>query len=113
LVLTVTATDNGTPVATAVREYVISFDPTVTGIVQTAQKEVTIFPNPAKEFIAINYLNENSVITITDLSGRVVKQMKSINTNQIISTSDLNDGVYMVSVQNNQQHVITKLVINK
>jgi hypothetical protein len=100
-------------VATAVREYVISFDPTVTGIVQTAQKEVTIFPNPAKEFIAINYLNENSVITITDLSGRVVKQMKSINTNQIISTSDLNDGVYMVSVQNNQQHVITKLFINK
>ncbi|MFN7294702.1 MAG: T9SS type A sorting domain-containing protein, partial [Bacteroidota bacterium] len=37
----------------------------------------------------------------------------SLNTNQIISTSDLNDGVYMIAVQNNQQHVITKLIINK
>ena len=113
LVLTVTATDNGTPVATTVREYVISFDPTVTGIVQSAQKEIAIFPNPAKEFISINHLNENSLITITDLSGRVVKQTRSLNTNQIISTSDLNDGVYMIAVQNNQQHVITKLIINK
>jgi hypothetical protein len=100
-------------VATTVREYVISFDPTVTGIVQSAQKEIVIFPNPAKEFISINHLNENSLITITDLSGRVVKQTRSLNTNQIISTSDLNDGVYMIAVQNNQQHVITKLIINK
>ena len=78
-----------------------------------AQKEIVIFPNPAKEFISINHLNENSLITITDLSGRVVKQTRSLNTNQIISTSDLNDGVYMIAVQNNQQHVITKLIINK
>lgn len=113
LTLTVTATDNGTPAATTVRQYTLTFEPSVVGLNNKNSKEITIYPNPAKDNFTVNNLTENAIITLSDLSGRVIKQVKAVNSLQVINTSELNEGVYLVQIQSNTQNIITKLMVSK
>jgi hypothetical protein len=113
LVLTVTATDNGTPSATTIRQYTLVFEQTVTAIKSNNSKEIIVYPNPAKESFIINNLNENAIITLSDLWGRIVRQTSSINSTLVMNTSDLKDGIYMLSIQSNQQNIYAKIVLSK
>jgi len=113
LTLTVTATDNGTPAATTMRQYTLTFEPAVVGIKYNNNKEITIYPNPAKESFLINNLSEETVVSISDLSGRTIKQMKSLNATLVVNTSDLNEGIYLVHIQSNTQNIFTKVIVNK
>lgn len=113
LVLTVTATDDGAPAATTVRQYTLVFEPSVVGVNNNTNNKISVYPNPAKESISINNLNENSVITLTDVSGRVVKQINTMNKTQIIDTTMLNDGVYLINIQSKSQSLYTKVMISK
>jgi hypothetical protein len=113
LTLTVTATDNGSPSATTVRQYTLTFEPSIVGLNNNNRKEIAVYPNPAKENFTVNNLSENATITMSDLSGRVIKQLKAINSTQIINTNDLKEGVYLVQIQSNTQNIITKLMVSK
>ena len=113
LVLTVTATDNGTPAATTMRQYTLTFEPSVVGIKDNNNKEITIFPNPAKESFTINNLTEETVVSISDLSGRTIKQVKSLNATLLVNTNDLNEGIYLVHIQSSTQNIFTKVIVNK
>ena len=113
LVLTVTATDDGIPQATTVREYTLVFEPAAVGISENNNSEILLYPNPAKDNIILTNLSELAVITLSDLSGRIVKQVKSTGSTQTINTGDLNDGVYLVHIQSNKQNKVTKLVLSK
>jgi hypothetical protein len=113
LTLTVTATDNGTPAATTMRQYTLTFEPSVVGMKYNKNKEITIFPNPAKESFIINNLTEETVVSISDLSGRTIKQVKSLNATLVVNTSDLNEGIYLVHIQSSTQNIFTKVIVNK
>ncbi|HRG59826.1 MAG TPA: T9SS type A sorting domain-containing protein [Bacteroidia bacterium] len=113
LILTVTATDDGTPAATTVRQYTLVLEPSVVGLNNKNNNEISVYPNPAKESISIINLNENSVITITDVSGRVIKQINTMNKTQIIDTTGLNEGVYLINIQSQSQSLYTKVMISK
>ncbi|MEO8150979.1 MAG: SBBP repeat-containing protein [Bacteroidia bacterium] len=63
---------------------------------------VTIYPNPANEYITIGLPGNNKKyqITITDITGKIIYTSSSIpNQKTTISTKDFPQGVYAVSVQ--------------
>jgi hypothetical protein len=70
-----------------------------------------IFPNPADDQAMIRSTGLFQV-TVTDLHGRVVKDEKGSD-ELILETSDLNTGVYFISVQSAEKMLVQKLVISR
>jgi hypothetical protein len=57
-------------------------------------------------------LNGEAQVSIFDMTGRCVKEVTVENMNNAtINVEDLNKGVYFVSVQQDRNHNIQKLVI--
>lgn len=84
--------------------------------------KVSSFPNPAKDEITIQYINENTStsisINIFDQTGRLVYQNNHgptlSNRNNIkINTNSLSNGKYYYSLQNNYGKITKSFVINK
>ena len=76
-----------------------------------------VYPNPAFTSFTIKAAtstNQNRIIDITDLSGKLVKTF-TLSTSGIknISTSDLPNGTYLIRVTNNANYEVTKIVVNK
>lgn len=59
-----------------------------------------LFPNPANESVTVRWGNggEASVVELQDLSGRIIKQLRSSLGSEEIDTSELPNGVYLISV---------------
>lgn len=79
---------------------------------------ISIYPNPAKNEININFSNDNSLIAskilIYSLQGKVAKIIdRNSELVQTINTSDLSSGLYILKIhtENGKQN-IHKLVIN-
>lgn len=75
-------------------------------------KKVKVFPNPATSVVNILGLQNSAkaTIVISDVNGNVVLQhqwairRKALN----IPISDLNPGIYVVSIRSEEQQVYTK-----
>jgi hypothetical protein len=91
----------GTPVGTSIQKI----------------KPMNIYPNPAKEYVTIQFsemINMHSVIKFYNSFGQMIKiaQTDEIK-NKTINTSDLSKGIYYITIENNSQIVSSsKLVIN-
>lgn len=74
----------------------------------------SLYPNPAKEsFILETNTSLMSAIQITDINGRIVKNMNlSGVSNTSVDVSDLKSGMYFVSVQTDTGSGTTKFVKN-
>lgn len=72
-----------------------------------------IYPNPAKSMINIeSSLNGEAQVNIFDMTGRNVKQVSVADmSNVTINVENLNKGVYFISIQQDRNHNIQKLVI--
>jgi len=69
------------------------------------ETEINVYPNPTIESITIEVNNKElirnkEIITITDLTGKIVKTSALNSDNNIISVTDLKAGVYIVKVGN-------------
>jgi hypothetical protein len=78
---------------------------------------VSIYPNPASNFVNIKSNNdENAFITFTDFGGRVVKSVNTQNfdSNSIVQLdiNDLKPGYYVVRIQQNNNVETLKLIVN-
>lgn len=75
----------------------------------------SISPNPASDFIAIDFsnnTNEKSKIIITNILGETVKEENLLNEKKnILSTTHLQEGIYFLSLQQNEQVTETKKII--
>ena len=67
--------------------------------VSNFEKNISIYPNPATDFITVNYEFQkyNTGIAIYDLSGRLIRLTTLSNNNNIIDVSKLK-GVYIVNL---------------
>jgi hypothetical protein len=89
--------------------------PTIDDTIST----INIFPNPANISAPIylkmnNNSGENALITICDLSGKLVYKMNSKDKKMVTIQLDSNivkNGVYVLSVANKKQIVTKKLII--
>lgn len=72
-----------------------------------------IYPNPAKSMINIeSSLNGKAQIKFFDMTGRCVKEVSATDMNNVsVNVEDLNEGVYFISIQQDNNYNIQKLVI--
>ena len=82
------------------------------------QKGKTIvYPNPSSDGkVSIIFEDVNGIrdVSVNDLSGRVIKQMKGITNNNIV-IENLTAGIYTVRIVNNEtgEQEVQKFVVNK
>ena len=75
----------------------------------------SVSPNPANDFISVTNSDNILVsgISITDLNGRVVKQISYANVSDIhVNISDLASGMYMMNITSDKGSVTKKIVKN-
>lgn len=75
---------------------------------------LNMYPNPAKEEVTISFNNNNeeAVISILDLSGKVVKTVGANAAQTVVNVADLQAGVYVVRVVAGNKQSTQKLTIN-
>ncbi len=77
----------------------------------------TISPNPASDYIAVDFTKTNSAksnITITNILGEIVKQENLLSEKRtVFSTSDLQEGIYFLTLQSGQTTETKKIVISR
>ena len=95
----------------------ISYD-YITGINNmkiTNNNEILIYPNPASTTVNIKLETQNKIQTanlqITDLLGNTVKQVKILNEELSMDVSDLNEGIYTLSITSKAGITNKKLMI--
>ncbi|MBQ9508367.1 MAG: T9SS type A sorting domain-containing protein [Bacteroidales bacterium] len=70
--------------------------------------DLSIFPNPVKDVLTINYDKAISQIDVYDVNGKLVKTITTVD--NTINVSDLSEGVYMLNMQTEEGLVIRKIV---
>ncbi|RKS26534.1 putative secreted protein (Por secretion system target) [Flavobacterium endophyticum] len=83
---------------------------------ETPKETITVFPNPADNFLNVYSSQENSILegNLFDLTGKLI--IKNIQLNEGITTIDIKGiqkGVYILKAVNSQNVVFTKKVIIK
>lgn len=78
-----------------------------------SQSQLEIYPNPTNDIINLENLNAGSQITVYDVTGKVVYSEIVESTVSGISTSDWENGIYLVETSFNSIKQQTKLVVNK
>jgi hypothetical protein len=64
---------------------------------EVAAQDIVIYPNPAHDFITVSWLqNEPSIISIIDVTGRKIKEMKVDYSEQRIDISELPTQLYLL-----------------
>ncbi len=81
---------------------------TITGISETFQKTIEMYPNPANTIVYFKNLPKNASISIFDLNGRKVKSYIPADTQ--INISDLASGIYSVQITSDNKVFTKKLI---
>ena len=74
---------------------------------------IIIYPNPAVNEVNIDFSKANLLpcfITISDIRGRVIKEISEIVKNQKIDISSLENGLYFITLSSGKQHLTYKFV---
>jgi hypothetical protein len=87
-----------------------------TGIME-AQKlnAVTLQPNPASTFFTLNNVVEGTIISVIDVTGKVVTSNSVIDADKTmtIETDNLSNGIYIIQLKNSGAVAHKKLIISK
>lgn len=76
------------------------------------RSQCSIYPNPAKDKLFIRKAdNETALISLYDITGRLLQQFKSDKTLTELSISDYVPGIYILSVQTGQDAFSYKLMV--
>jgi len=76
-------------------------------------ESIDIYPNPAANFFIIyNYKATNSQISLYDISGRRIKNIKSNEATTRINVSGLPNGVYVLTIKKgDSKNILTEKII--
>lgn len=77
--------------------------------------QLNLFPNPSSSILNINIDNYKptnaSRIDMYDLQGKIVKRIENVNSENVISISDLAKGQYIVNLLDKSKKIATKIVV--
>jgi alpha-amylase len=89
----------------------------LTGINETAAAfTISISPNPSMDFTTLSWNNSDQMasVTLNDISGRVVREYKSVTGNTLqIEKGNLDAGIYFIQVKNDRSDASTTKLIFK
>lgn len=78
------------------------------------KNNISIYPNPAKDFVTADHLPGETTISIHDMSGRRIFSKKYSETKVSMNTSSLTDGVYIIQIEDKEKTILSeKLIIKK
>ena len=72
--------------------------------------QFNVYPNPATSTIFVE-TNGNAQVSIIDMTGRVVKEMVITDNVSAINIEDINQGIYFIMIQNENNRIVEKLVV--
>jgi len=73
--------------------------------------EYSVYPNPVNDVLNISISENNTSISIFDIVGKNVSDMKLINGTNTLNIENLNPGVYFYSIERNGNLIETKKLI--
>jgi hypothetical protein len=68
-----------------------------------------IYPNPANKMINLEFTTDQNIfynITITDITGKVIKTQKINTTKATIQISELETGIYFITASTSDKKII-------
>ncbi len=74
---------------------------------------ISIYPNPATNFISVDNAEEVKSISIFNLVGRKLKSFENIQKDEHYDVSSLSNGMYLVQVVDHSNKIITTQRISK
>ncbi|MFN3446530.1 MAG: T9SS type A sorting domain-containing protein, partial [Bacteroidia bacterium] len=82
---------------------------------ETHNKQLSIFPNPANNFIQLNNLPNNCHVKIYNLSGKLVKSVSTINSSLLnVNIEEHECGIYFIDASTQNGEIYRgKFVINR
>jgi hypothetical protein len=72
--------------------------------------KVTVYPNPAQNFVFVDASAEIQNLRINNYSGQVIKSFETLNIHQKLDISDIPAGIYFISFKTNHGTVSEKLI---
>jgi hypothetical protein len=69
---------------------------------------ISVYPNPATDFVTVSGLQGRETITIRDLSGKLVQSRKATGTTESFAVGGLPKGVYLVQISNGESVKLVK-----
>ena len=94
----------------------VSFSQTQTGIKDVYESSISLYPNPSKSSFTIQHTidGESLQLELINQFGQVVLSRELNSTRKVISTTDINSGIYFVKIRNHLEAVgVMKLQIQK
>ena len=82
------------------------------GVNEITENETIIYPNPAKDILTVDNVN-NADIYIYNTIGQMVKKVTNVVGNSEINVSDLNNSMYIVRIQKGESVQTKKIQIIK
>ena len=77
-----------------------------------AQNDVKLYPNPAKEMVTIEVAyGTKNVITIMDLSGKIIETIQSNKVMTNLNLNNLQSGIYFVNIYNENGSITKKMIV--
>ncbi|MBC7861685.1 MAG: right-handed parallel beta-helix repeat-containing protein [Bacteroidia bacterium] len=76
------------------------------------QNNYLFYPNPAKDFLVIKNISAGSTISLYDFSGKLIMTQKSNSAQDILNTSGLPNGIFLIEVNNGNSKSYQKIIIN-
>lgn len=92
-----------------------SINVSVVGIDEAVENSLSIFPNPAHEFINLNIDNNTEniyKIQIHNVLGQEIYVDYNPDINKVINLKDLNKGVYYLTVSTSERLLTNKFIVN-
>jgi hypothetical protein len=86
----------------------------ITGINNIGTSGISIYPNPATDFVVINVATENfagATVTVNDTKGRTAIEKMISSSNSKLDISNLESGVYIISIKSDSINEISKLIV--
>ncbi len=114
--ITLRVADAATGQSTGTGDFLIDsivFSNVSLGISEIDSTSFSMYPNPATDILHINMSETIATIAVFDITGKQVLKVTDITNNQI-DISKLNNGIYLVKVEDNNSNYSTqKLVITE
>ena len=83
-----------------------------TGVEETEEVEISIYPNPANDYVVCNGVPSGSTLSIITMSGAEVMNAKVYDAQQTINIAGLANGLYIVRIYGSEGNIYTgKLVV--
>ncbi len=81
--------------------------------ISTTENQILMYPNPASNQLNINTPTNLKLVTIYDMSGKLILQNENIASNShVLQLEQLSSGMYMVQIKTETTTTLKKLLIN-